>query len=437
MKLNKYLIIVLIIVFNVLAIIVAVPAMFSENEEYEGFLQEARRYSEQNLCEKAMISYSRAAEIQDDIALREEMANVYYRGIQNGEFSSYYGFSDFLFSMMDDYRKELLAYEIAIPYLFQFQQYEDCVAALSQAEKFQIDSEKISDIREKIKYLYEINFSTYENVIYTPEDGYLVKNEQYRFLSETMGPVNGIGYEYATPLLEGLALVKLEDATVLVSDNGRREAYFSNEISESTGVGDSLIACKVGDVYAYYDLQGNKLFGNYIFAGRFANGVAAVMTEEGWQIIDTEGKPINDGYFEEIKLSQTNDCAQAGIIIAKSKGKYGLYDCEATKIAEIAIDDADVFLEQAGYAACKIGDKWGYMDYSGQIVIAPQYAEAKSFSNGLAGVKEDDVWSFINSENEIVITGEFSDVSYFNKKGYCFTKGEIYWQYLSRYYNKN
>ena len=38
----------------------------------------------------------------------------------------------------------------------------------------------------------------------------------------------------------------------------------------------------------------------------------------------------------------------------------------------------------AGLAPAKVGDKWGYIDHSGSMVIAPQYEDASMFFGALA-----------------------------------------------------
>jgi len=43
----------------------------------------------------------------------------------------------------------------------------------------------------------------------------------------------------------------------------------------------------------------------------------------------------------------------------------------------------------------------------GNVVIEPQYEEAKAFSNGYAGVKKDGKWGFINAENQFQMEGDY------------------------------
>lgn len=436
MKLSKPLIITLVSVLTVLAVIVSVPSILNSGSEYKELLTEARRYNENNLCQKAMLVYDQALAEQDSLELRLEMAKNYKQGMENGEFDSYYKYSNFLFELLEKYRKEPKAYDIVVQYFYDFNKIEDCVLAIYQAEEFNIKTETVNKIRDEVRYLCATNFSTFENVSFTPEDSYLIKNEKYSMHNANMGSINGRKFDYATPMLNGYALVKDGEYTYLISEDSMREAYFPNEITESTGVGNALVACKIGDAYSYYDLTGKKVFGDYQFAGRFANGVAPVKTDKGWFLINTDGKQIGSTVFEDIKLSQANDCSQSGVIVAKANGKYSLYDCGLKKISDYTFDDADVLINEDSLLAIEKEGKWGFIDASGKVVIEPKYEAARSFSNGLAGVKDGEFWSFINEKNEKVITGEFNDVNYFNSKGNCFVKDDNYWFYLSRYYNR-
>ena len=47
-------------------------------------------------------------------------------------------------------------------------------------------------------------------------------------------------------------------------------------------------------------------------------------------------------------------------------------------------------------ATVKIGDKWGYINPGGEVVIKPQFDDTKMFSDGLAAIKISDKWGYIN-----------------------------------------
>ena len=58
-------------------------------------------------------------------------------------------------------------------------------------------------------------------------------------------------------------------------------------------------------------------------------------------------------------------------------------------------------------AAVRIGDKWGYINAAGEVVIEPQFGQAHSFSEGLAVVRTGGLisgkWGYLNAAGEVVI----------------------------------
>ena len=57
----------------------------------------------------------------------------------------------------------------------------------------------------------------------------------------------------------------------------------------------------------------------------------------------------------------------------------------------------------------RIGDKWGFADSTGKMVIDPIFDFTYGFSEGLAAVKVRGKWGYINPESEIVIKLQFDD----------------------------
>ncbi|MCK5684371.1 WG repeat-containing protein, partial [bacterium] len=55
--------------------------------------------------------------------------------------------------------------------------------------------------------------------------------------------------------------------------------------------------------------------------------------------------------------------------------------------------------------------KWGFMDYTGKIVIEPVYMGAKTFSNGLCAVRSKNkkgyYWGYIDKTGKVMIEPKF------------------------------
>ena len=82
------------------------------------------------------------------------------------------------------------------------------------------------------------------------------------------------------------------------------------------------------------------------------------------------------------------------------------------------------------YMAVKKDGQWGFCDKSGEIVIEPQYEDARSFANSLAAVKYAGLWGYIDKENNMVIDARFSDAKSFSQSGSAFICFDDEWELL-------
>src|SRR5687768_2396171 len=62
----------------------------------------------------------------------------------------------------------------------------------------------------------------------------------------------------------------------------------------------------------------------------------------------------------------------------------------------------------------KIDDKWGYLNDKGKVAIAPQFADAGYFYEGLAAVKTD-YFGFIDEKGKFVIQPQFTNAYEFSE----------------------
>ena len=447
MKNNKALIIIGVVFMNLLVVFMVGQNLMGKESKYDIALAEARELSQRELYSRAITGYQDAAAMEESVELYLEMIDTYRLGLESGEITSTYTVASSITKYLNNFQKEARLYEAICQLLMDYEELDKCVELLVQARDLKVYSELLTQFMEQLRFRYEYHYSMYSQV--QPESGGMYvaeKNGTYSYLNSNGAAELDEGYVYATGFTEGYAYVQImglgEDVKhVIIDQEGVRQGYLY-DIETSSGVGrgwDSqgetvlLLACKTGDVYSYYDTNGEKLFGEYAFAGRFRNNVAAVMEAEGkWRLIDSTGAYITDKTFTDVALNEMDECAPMGVIFACENGKYSMYGIDGQPVGEFTCDEARPFVDS--YAAFRQGEAWGFVDTAGQVVIQPQYIEAKSFSNKLGLIKTEDGWSGIGEDNVTVIEETFDDMLYLSDSGICFVKEDDFWSFLEMYY---
>ncbi len=99
----------------------------------------------------------------------------------------------------------------------------------------------------------------------------------------------------------------------------------------------------------------------------------------------------------------------------KEKGKkWGYYDPRKQQvIITPRFDDARKFTE--GLGAVRIGDKWGYIDASGNLTIGVDFEMAMEFSEERAAIalKDNDgkwIWGFIDKQGRLIVEPTYTTV---------------------------
>lgn len=447
MKNNKILVIIGVVLMNLLVVFMIGQNLMGKDSKYDVTLQEARDLVQRELYSRAITVYSDAVTIEPSVELYLEMIETYKKGIESGEFTHVGSVLNDVADYTLVFPKSVELYEAVCQLMLDYEEYEDCAELLKQTQGSRLYSDKLTELIEQLRYKYDLNYSMYTQVL--PESGgmYVAEKEGvYSYLSNTAASELNDGYAFATGFNSGYAYVRImsPDGTekhIIINEEGERQAYLK-DIETSSGVGAGwdandktvlLLACKANQRYSYYDLNGEKLFGDYAFAGRFRNNVAAVMESEGkWKLIDSTGTPIVDKTFTDVVLNEFDECAPKGVIFAKENGKYSMYNPYGEKIGSFNCDGAKTFVDS--YAAFKQGEQWGFVDTQGNVVIQPQYRDAKSFSNKMGAVLTENGWVCISPENQIVIEEVFEDVLYLTDSGICFIKSEGFWSCLEMYY---
>ena len=173
---------------------------------------------------------------------------------------------------------------------------------------------------------------------------------------------------------EGVAAVKITD------DNIRHGGYGEEKY------GDASTAC-----WQYINEEGKSAFrGMYRGVSTFNNGVACVLSDKYWDLINKEGEVILNTHIQN---------------------PYPIHY------------SAGLVPKMGGI----LGDDWGYCDLSGKFVVEPQYRCVSEFCDGIAVVQEYGGQEFvIDNTGEKIYTGKRDKGLVILKNGFIMDGEELY-----------
>lgn len=172
---------------------------------------------------------------------------------------------------------------------------------------------------------------------------------------------------------------------------------------------DLILVENQDGIYAYFDCQGNEVIPfskGYNFARELSEGLAVV------------------GKYTRLPSDEDRDYEDLGIFDSHSYEHYdkrpkvfGYIDKHGNEVIPLQYQDAKHFCE--GLAAVKdSNNKWGFIDYTGKVVISFEYDNICStyeprhegFNEGTVLVRKDNLYGTINKENIAVIPIEHDEV---------------------------
>lgn len=207
---------------------------------------------------------------------------------------------------------------------------------------------------------------------------------------------------------EGLALAERQGQYQYFVDKRGRTVFKLPEYHTNNVFffSDGLVAAETNGMFYFFNKKGeiaiHQGFGD---PGNFVDGMATVMVDRGWAVIDRQGNyiapPRTEGY----------SAPSEGLVNFSENGSTIYINKTGKTVLKVPYYRTGDFSE--GLAWFIQNDKWGYMDKTGKIVIKPQFDDASEFSDGLAavGIKSGNLFGrdigFINRKGEIVIPTQF------------------------------
>ncbi len=140
------------------------------------------------------------------------------------------------------------------------------------------------------------------------------------------------------------------------------------------------------DKFGYIDRTGKMAINpRFDQAGPFTDGLADVRVAERKISIDRQGRKITRAARKARQVKAENSSEGVSPVPVKIGERFGYRDDSGMIVIDPLYDEAYPFSD--GLARVKLGGKLGYIDQAGRMVIEPGFTEAADFSEGLAAVK--------------------------------------------------
>jgi len=117
--------------------------------------------------------------------------------------------------------------------------------------------------------------------------------------------------------------------------------------------------------------------------------------------------------------STSSSSKLSGLRLVEIGNKYGYINNNGQLVIGLEFEQGRHFSE--GLAAVKLGNKWGYIDKTGRWIIPPQFSQVLDFSEGLAPFRVNQLlgirqkWGYLNNKGQIVIQPQFNEALSFTE----------------------
>lgn len=396
---------------------------------YEQNLKAALESRELGVWVDAEKFYLEALNYGESVDLRLEIAQLYVdfnlsgKAVEWGEETS------------SLYPREVDVYEFLMDTYIYYGDYSEAFAIYDKVKKLRLQSAKIEENINAIRYTYYSEGQYNDVGIYSGQYCAVQTNEKWGYTDMKGRKVITPQFVYAGPFAFGVApIIDADGQAYYIDENGNKKIVVKNvEHIEMLGlIENDLFSLFDGEDWGFYNPKGEMIFGKYKEVSSIGNGVAAVKTDDKWMLVDSKGNELATDRYDSVIEDEKGVVCRNDRIFAEKLGYYYLIDSAGNPITDQKFENADVF-NSSGYAAVELGGRWGFVDLEGNVVIEPQFEEAKSFSNGLAAVKKENQWGYIDESGSVVIPAQFENAGDFNNGGAAYVQEFGSWKLIVLY----
>ena len=265
----------------------------------------------------------------------------------------------------------------------------------------------LEDFYESIRYAFELGRNAYDDVILTHEGFIQVSRDGMWGLATHTGVSRiPLMYDRISTFSQGRAIAILDDVVHAVNLSNNRLALLHTSAENIGNLSANRIPLQRNGawVWAAGDLQTGQR--EYEALGMYSGGYAAAKVEGQWGLIDINQNTIIEFEHDGIVMDELGRAFAQNVVFIRERGGVTMFI--NNQRTDIRFEDARAFNAE-GYGAVKQNGLWGFINPLGEVVIEPQFVNARSFSGHLAAVNVDNYWGYISTRGEIVIEPRFLD----------------------------
>ena len=177
----------------------------------------------------------------------------------------------------------------------------------------------------------------------------------------------------------------------------------------------------LNDKWNLIDTNGNLLSKQWFdYISSFKNSFAKVMLNGKLNLIDVNGKLVYQQWFDNIYGFEN------GFARVELNNKWNLIDVNGNFISEHWFDGIGYF--ENGFVKVKLNNKWNFIDVNGNFIYKQWLDWISEFKNGFAQVMLNNKWNFIDVNGKLVSQKWFDGIGNF-KNGFAqvMLNGKLNW----------
>lgn len=420
---NASMVLILLLFFTALSWYAVINAPINDAQTLKQCLEDAAAFEEKRIYIDARDCYEKALEIDpDNIEIILKAADTYYKLNDSA------GYLKLLLSAVAKAPENPNLYLSVAEYYIAKKEYTDAIKFLKDAPENVKNDEEVKILQNELSTKYTEKYTTFSKVgdwhVQYLKDSVLnyipvQKDGKWGLAAHDGTAVIGTFYEDIS-VYDSIAEVIpccYEGEYYYINAAGYRKLVGDYTYQYLGPFGNGLAPAKRDGLCGYIDKNFNEYSFVLEYAGGFSNSVAAVKMDGKWALINTSRQQLTEFIYDEIIVDSNGFCSMFDRIVAVRDGKYILLDLNGKQIGSASFDEIALPAANNSYIAVKKDGLWGFSDAFGNVVIEPQYEDAKSFAIGLAPVKINGKWGYINLQNEMVIDAQYLDAGVFSSTG--------------------